>query len=128
MISCANPSRSTAKAPPAGTLVISAHSIISEFIIRISSFKSPTAFASPSALRELLQTSSARLSDLCAGDFLFGFISINVTLTPRFAICHAASHPASPAPITVTLIFQYSPRSHIPCRNNKLFCYLFLLF
>ena len=30
------------------------------------------------------------------------------TAIPRFASCHAASHPASPAPITVTFIFSLS--------------------
>ena len=53
------PEASTAKAPPAGTAVASAHSIMMEPRRRISSFKRPTAFSILPARNELLHTSSA---------------------------------------------------------------------
>ena len=95
--------RSTAKAPPAGTAVASAHSIINEPNRRISSFSRPTAFSILPARKELLQTSSANWSVWWAGELFTGRISYKSTATPRLASCHAASEPANPAPITVTL-------------------------
>ena len=38
----------------------------------------------------------------CAGVDLMGLISTNLTGTPKFATCQAASEPARPAPITIT--------------------------
>ena len=96
----ANASRSTARAPPAGTFTASAHSIIRELSFRISSFSNPTALYIPSARKELLQTSSAKSGLLWAGENFLGFISYKSTKIPILASCHAASQPASPAPIT----------------------------
>ena len=76
--------------------------ITSEPARRISSFNSPTALRRPEARNELLQTSSAKSGLEWAGVSRSGFISINVTSTPRRAACHAASQPARPAPITVS--------------------------
>ena len=100
------PSLSTASAPPAGTRVLSAHSIMSEPKRRISSFKSPTAFSIFPARRELLHTSSAKFSLLCAGENFFGFISYKLTLILFCASTYAASQPARPAPITLTVILH----------------------
>ena len=47
----------------------------SEPTMRISSFKSPTAFVTRAARREFEQTSSAKSGDLCAGVYFSGFIS-----------------------------------------------------
>ena len=73
--SCANCSLSTASAPPAGTLHLSAQVMRNEPSLRISSFNSPAALSTRIALSEFEQTSSPNKSDLCAGDFLTGFIS-----------------------------------------------------
>ena len=70
-----NISLSTASAPPAGTLDISAASIITELKSLISSFKSPQAFSILSAFKEFEQTSSAKLQLECAGENFSGFIS-----------------------------------------------------
>ena len=57
----AKPSRSTASAPPAGSLLASAAAMISEPARRISSCSSPTALVSHSSERkEFEQTSSAK--------------------------------------------------------------------
>ena len=101
---CEKTSLSTASAPPAATEHSRAIGTVSEPSLAISSFKRPAAESILLALRELEQTSSAKLSDLCAGDFLSGFCSKRVTLYPLSAICHAASTPASPAPITLNFI------------------------
>ena len=58
--SFANPSRSTARAPPASTRVSSAQERIREPRRRSSSFKRPTAFSNWSERRELEQQSSAK--------------------------------------------------------------------
>ena len=50
--------RSTARALPAGTRVASAHFMINESNLRISSFKIPTAFSNESLRKELEQTNS----------------------------------------------------------------------
>ena len=102
----AKSSRSTARARPAGTAVASAVFMISESSRRISSFRSPTAEPMPLARRELLQTSSARCAELCAGLNLAGFISYNRTGHSRFAACHAASQPARPPPI-ITICLRF---------------------
>ena len=82
----ANFSRSTASAPPAGTLDAAAASIVSEPRIRISSFKRPQAFAYTSLLlSEFEHTSSLSRGLSCAGVYFFGFMSAKVTFTPRFA-------------------------------------------
>ena len=70
-----NLSRSTASAPPAGTLVLSAQSITRLPILRISSFKSPQALSRPLPFKELEQTSSHKFSFVCAGEKTDGFIS-----------------------------------------------------
>ena len=73
-----NFSRSTAKAPPAGTLASFAHESINEFANSSSSFEIPAAeilsslFSEPS---ELLQTISANNPVLCAGVKRAGRIS-----------------------------------------------------
>ena len=107
------PVLSTASALPAGTAVASAASIIREPRRRISSFKSPTAFDSSPERSELEQTSSAKFSLWCAGVNFFGFISQSVTSTPRSAACHAASQPASPAPIILIFANYFSSLSGI---------------
>ena len=94
-------SRSTASAPPAGTAAFAPSRIMSELSLRISSCSKPTALCSWSSERkEFEQTSSAQPSVLCAGVSLIGRISCKMTGTPILAICHAASLPARPAPIT----------------------------
>ena len=60
---CGKRSLSTASAPPAGTRVASAASIVSEPSRRISSFRSPQALPQTSSLlKELEQTSSQKAS------------------------------------------------------------------
>ena len=93
------PSRSTASAPPAGSLWRSPADMISEPARRISSCSRPTALLAASSERKLLeQTSSARPPVLCASVGRSGRISCSTTGTPKLAICHAASDPASPPP------------------------------
>ena len=97
-------SLSTASAPPAGTFDSSAACMVREFKLLISSFKRPQALPNTSLLfKELEHTSSAKLSFVCAGVKDFGFMSDSSTSNPSSASLHAASHPASPAPITLTL-------------------------
>ncbi len=96
-------SRSTARAPPAGTRLFSASSRISEPARRISSLMSPTALARALPRREFEHTSSAKKSCCCAGVLARGFCSTSRTCTPRSASCQAHSLPASPAPTTVTV-------------------------
>ena len=107
VISRANASRSTASAPPAATRLWSALASTTESSRRSSSLSRPTAFVSSSLRRELEQTSSAKFSDTCAGVIFWGFISIRRTGMPRPASCHAHSHPARPAPITVTGVIAF---------------------
>ena len=71
----AKPWRSTARAPPASTLVSSAQLRIRDPSRRSSSFKRPTAFSSPAPRRELEQQSSAKASVWWAGVRFSGFIS-----------------------------------------------------
>src|SRR5471032_707207 len=93
------PCRSTASAPPAGSLWASAAFMISEPARRISSWITPTALlAASSERKELEHTSSARFSVRCASVPRTGRISCSVTGTPAEASCHAASLPASPPP------------------------------
>ena len=73
-----------------------------DFNVLNSSCQSPAALSLLSAPKLLLQTNSANSDEWCAGDFFFGRISKRVTFMPALAICHAASDPAKPAPITVT--------------------------
>ena len=94
-------SLSTAKAPPAGTLVAAAACIVSEPSNRISALSRPQALSSASDLSELLHTNSANLSLWCAGVLLSGLISYKRTRQPRAAAAQAASTPARPAPITL---------------------------
>ena len=110
-----NWSRSTARAPPAGTAHCSAQGTSREPRRRISSFKRPAALSTRLALRELEQMSSARPWLLWAGENFWGFISYNVTGMPRLASCQAASHPARPAPNTVTGSIFLSPFSLVLC-------------
>ncbi len=101
---CAKPSRSTAKAPPAGTWFASAVRMISEPSRRISACSRPTALCSRSSERnEFEQTSSASAEVLWAAVVCLGRISCSTTGTPRAAICQAASAPASPPPMMCTL-------------------------
>ena len=93
------PCRSTASAPPAGSLCASAERMISEPARRISSWITPTALlAASSERKELEQTSSARLSVRWASVPRTGRISCSTTGTPAWASCHAASLPARPPP------------------------------
>ena len=78
-------SRSTASAPPAGSLCRSAACMMSEPARRISSWSRPTALASGSSERkEFEQTSSAQPPVLCASVKRAGRISCRTTRTPRF--------------------------------------------
>ena len=67
-----------------------------------------------SLLNEFEQMSSANPALLCAGEnFVWLHLEKASQDTPRCAICHAASEPASPAPMTVTVclsIHSFSPR------------------
>ena len=97
--SAENRSRSTASAPPAGSLWRSPAAMISERARRISSCSRPTALVSASSERnELEHTSSASPSVLCASVCRTGRISCSTTGTPASATCQAASDPASPPP------------------------------
>ena len=106
-----NFSRSTAKAPPAETLVSSAQAMVREDSIRISSFRSPAADPRREAFRELEQTSSAKPGYLWAGLYRWGFISKRSTPIPLWAKAQAASQPARPAPTTAARIILPSPFS-----------------
>ena len=77
-----NSSRSTARAPPAGTAHWAAHPSSRDPSRRISSFKSPAALFTRAAFRELEQISSARSPLLWAGENRWGFISYKVTGIP----------------------------------------------
>ena len=103
------PYRSTARQPPASTLVASAQARIRLPTRRSSSFRRPTAFSNLSPRREFEQTNSAKSAQWWAGDIFAGFISCSSTRKPRSASCHAASLPASPAPITLTFIILSFP-------------------
>ena len=93
------PSRSTASAPPAGSLWRSPAAMMSEPARRISSCSRPTALVAASSERKLLeQTSSASPPVLCASVRRCGRISWSTTGTPARATCQAASLPASPPP------------------------------
>ena len=70
-----NSSRSTAKAPPAGTADFSAQAISKEPRRRISSFKRPAALSTRLAFKELEQISSAKPWLWWAGENFWGFIS-----------------------------------------------------
>jgi hypothetical protein len=97
------PSRSTASAPPAGSLWASALARISDPARRISSCSRPTALFSASSERsELEQTSSAQSAVWWASVPRTGRISWSTTGTPAEASCQAASLPARPAPTTWT--------------------------
>ena len=98
------PSRSTAKALPAGTRCSSAKRMIKLSTIRSSCFKTPTAFKSVSLRNEFEHTNSANADVLCAGVIFLGRISYRCTGMPRLTSCHVASHPAKPAPITLTAL------------------------
>ena len=114
-----NSSLSTARAPPAGTRVLSAHIIIREPMSRSSSLSRPIAFDKPSARKEFEQQSSQKRSELCAGMRFFGFISIRRTFAPLFAACHAASQPARPAPTTYTVFFSKFFSFKPSCRRQR---------
>ena len=95
-----NATRSTASAPPAGSLWASAMRMISEPQRRISSCSNPTALCSWSSERkELEHTSSAKPPVRWASVSFCGRISWMMTLAPASAACQAASEPARPAPM-----------------------------
>ena len=101
VISRAKPSRSTASAPPAGSLCLSPAARISEPQRRISSCSRPTAlFTASSERKELEQTSSASCAVLWASVPRTGRISWRTTGMPAEASCQAASLPARPPPTT----------------------------
>src|SRR3954454_14218361 len=96
-----NASRSTARAPPAGTLWASAQRRIRLSQRRISSCSRPTALYSASSERnEFEHTISASPSVWCASVWRTGRISCRTDGTPAEAICQAASLPARPPPMT----------------------------
>src|SRR5437868_3718200 len=80
---------------------------------RISSLRRPTALSSLSPRNELLQTSSASRSVLWTAVGRSGRISYSVTGTPYDAACHAASEPARPPPIIVTIALGLLVRSAV---------------
>ena len=110
-----NSSLSTASAPPAATEVLSAASMVTEPRRRISSLSNPAADSSRIAFSELEQTSSAKPSLFWAGVRFSGFISQSRTENPKDESLCAASHPASPAPITVILFIISSPQVFRRC-------------
>jgi len=115
--SAENPSRSTASAPPAGTLWSSATAMINDPAIRISSCSKPTALLFLSSERkELEQTSSARLSVLWTSVFVCPRISWSITVMPASAACHAASEPAMPPPI---IWIRFVIRPSCPFDNSR---------
>ena len=95
--------RSTASALPAGTRVASAAAMKGLAKSRSSCLSRPMPLASSSLRREFEQTSSEKLSALCAGDRFPGFCSKRVTGTPERASTLAHSQPARPAPTMATL-------------------------
>ena len=97
-----NRSRSTARAPPAGTAARSAHAMRTDPIARSSRFNIPAAESERVDLKEFEQTSSARWSVWWAGEPLVGRISYKRTSTPLSASWMAHSQPAKPPPITLT--------------------------
>src|SRR5580693_865758 len=99
--------RSTASACPAGTAHSRAILSNSDSARLISSFSTQGAVVSLSDFSEFEQTSSAKSAVWCAGVERTGRISNNSTSTPRLAHCHAASDPANPAPIILTLGMFY---------------------
>ncbi len=123
-------SLSTAKAPPAGTRLISAASIITESNIRISSFKDRTHF-------QFCQPSKS-LNTQVPQNFHLN-VPVNTLPVsfrkgqrqfPCFTSCHTASQPASPAPITFTFTsFRPLTFSHIYnlhySRKSYRFCLVF---
>ena len=114
----ANISLSTANAWPAGTAVLSAILISNESIALNSSFSNPQAFVCRFDLKELLHTISAKFWFACAGEYLFGFISYNLTLIPLLAIWYAASVPANPPPITFIKSFIIFLSKHNMCKTK----------
>jgi hypothetical protein len=67
--------QSTARAEPAGTVVASAASMIRDPAMESSFFRSPGALWGSLDLRELEQTSSPRLDEVCASVIFSGRIS-----------------------------------------------------
>ena len=84
---------------------LSAVLIINEFNSLNSACSKPAALSGLNAPKLLLQTNSPNSSEWWAGEDIEGLISNNLTGTPALANCQAASVPARPAPITVTLLF-----------------------
>ena len=75
---------------------------------RISSLSNQGAVFSLSDLSEFEHTNSAKSAVWWAGVERTGRISNNSTSSPRRAHCHAASVPASPAPmILIQVILNY---------------------
>ena len=110
----ANTSRSTARAAPPGTRASSAAASTMLPRRRISALSRPWAFVSSTDLKELLQTSSASRSVWCAGVIFTGRISRSVTRMPHLASAQAASLPASPPPMTVTVRSRPAPWARAP--------------
>ena len=86
---------------PAGTATDLATAITSEPSNSISRLSNPTAWVGASPRNEFEHTSSARSGEACAGEKAAGLDSHSSTSQPACASCQAASHPASPPPITV---------------------------
>src|SRR5215212_7404905 len=106
---CGKSSRATPRAPPAGTELASAQCRITDPRRRNSSLRRPEAVSRERLPSEFEQTSSAKCCVRWAGVSLNGRISHSSTEQPRFAACQAASLPASPAPIMVTLGIKEDP-------------------
>src|ERR671912_1274987 len=102
-------SRATPRAPPAGTVLVSAQCRITDPRRLSSSLSSPEAVSRARFPREFEHTSSAKCSVRWAGVSLWGRISHNSTEQPSPAACQAASLPASPAPIMVTFGIKEDP-------------------
>ena len=94
------PSRSTARAPPAGTWRASADRITSEPRRRISACSRPTALCVVVRAERVGADQLGELAGLVGGGRACGRISCRTTGTPACASCQAASEPANPPPIT----------------------------
>ena len=99
----AKSSRLTASALPAGSAWRKAVAMMKLPKPSISFLRMPRARSGKVLPMELLQTNSARRSPVWAAVGRVGRISTRRTWWPRLASCQAASLPASPPPMTVTV-------------------------
>jgi tetratricopeptide (TPR) repeat protein len=98
VMACANCSRSTARASPAGTRLSSAAVITAEFNCCISHLRSPTAFRIDDERNELLQTSSAAPEQEPSAEAAAAEQEAQDTAAQDTAAQAAANTGATPAP------------------------------